>query len=240
MDPEIELAYAIAVRNLGGYVADGSREFVMTRAERLRTPGLVPFHNYEHEKRLARTNPNELVKEIREGRIILPAISDNTWLGASRDVATAVQNAVTILAHRSAKIDEIAFIDHGENGRMTFGTDVFDLASVQSGGRVATALRRLAPFIDQNSVLTLGGCAVAEGPEGRTLAKAIAQLLNVRVQAFEEVQYINLAYGIEGRAFMCGPTQCTPGSATPFAEALYEGLGTKGGGGFGMKTPGWG
>lgn len=240
MDPSIALAYAVAVRNLGGLAQRGEREFEMTRAERLQAPGLVPYSSYRLEQSLARKNPNEIVKEIREGWVVIPAISDNTWLGATVDIASAVQSAVTILLHRNAKIDEIAFIDHGENGRMTFGTDVFDLQSVRSGGRIAGALRRLVPFIDENSVLTLGGCAVAEGAEGRNLAKSIAQLLNVRVQAFEEIQYINLNYGVEGRAFMCGPTQCTPGSATPFAETLYEGLGTKGGGAFGMKTPGWG
>ncbi len=237
MDHEIALAYAVAVNNLGGYAARGEREFKMTRAQWVRSP-LVPLHNLQHQELLARKNPNEIIKEIREGWVIVPAISDNTWLGSSVDIATAVHNAVTILSNKRAKIDEIAFIDHGTPGSMTFGTDIFDVHSVRSG-RIASALRRLSPFIDADSVLTLGGCAVAGNGEGRDLARAIAQLLGVRVQAFEEIQYINLSPGIEGTAYMCGPTQCSPGRATPFAEALYEGIGSRGGGAFGMRTPGW-
>ncbi len=239
MDHEIALAYVVAVNNLGGYAERGQQEWAMTRAERLNAPNLVPIQSLTREKSLTRANPNQIVKEVREGWVVIPPISDNTFVGAANDVGAAVQNAVGVLSHNRAKIDEIVFIDHGTPGSMTFGQDIFTVQTVQSG-RVAAALRRLAPFIDGDSVLTLGGCAVAGNDEGREMAKAIARLLSVRVQAFEEIQYINLAPGVEGTAYMCGPTQCSPSRATPFSETLYEGLGTRGGGAFGMQTPGWG
>jgi len=129
-----------------------------------------------------------------------------------KNVADMVNKVIHQCQQMSAKMNCLIIIGHGAPGQQQVGYageggDILDIASIVGAhyershhrrklvfkhvpdGKLRADLGRLTPYFAPGAQVILGGCDVGEEPE---VARALAQLLHVRVTAYCAQQVIPL------------------------------------------------
>jgi hypothetical protein len=145
--------------------------------------------------------------------------------------ATSVNDMVTkVIAEAGSKqIKHLYIIGHAAPGDQSVGAGqsvdpsgdkalTIDTGTGQLVGRAETELLRLSGKFAPEAVITLGGCNVAKGEQGKALLKRISKLLgNVRVQGSDSTQ--RPLPGMEGNVIRCQGDTCWVQSANWLADS---------------------
>ncbi|HOB63073.1 MAG TPA: hypothetical protein PKI41_13280 [Candidatus Competibacteraceae bacterium] len=125
---------------------------------------------------------------------------------------------INIANQRSVKIKNLYFNGHGAPGYQGVGSGTgrdttgnkslqVDPSDKSWNGQLLGAGSSLFLIIDSladGATVTLSGCRVAEGTDGKVLLRAVATTLNVWVQAADATQFAWIP-GWEGKVWKCSP-----------------------------------
>jgi hypothetical protein len=135
-------------------------------------------------------------------------------------VLDMINKAMSVASKRAAKIKNLYINGHGAPGYQSVGagtkwdSDGEKSLQVEQDGSnwgqlkgVASwaGLGMLSEHLADDAVVTLSGCEVAAGGQGKALLRAVATTMSVWVQAADAKQFAWIP-GWEGRVWKCSPS----------------------------------
>lgn len=167
----------------------------------------------------------ELVREATGDKLDVTVIAPgdgviNNAMGALSFVTDQADNVVWqpespraaingVLEQAKGKtIRSLKIVGHGRSGVQGLGEQ--RLAQVRFGvAYFAPGVEELGRVMDDNTIVTLGGCNVGSGEKGETLARGLAKLWGVEVRAADAAQRPG-ANGMQGSVIACRPDSGAP------------------------------
>ena len=137
-------------------------------------------------------------------------------------VMDMVNQVIALVSRQNAKVKNLYINGHGksayqsvgggtgidESGALSIQLDT-DLAGIYwqpslKGVAASIGLTQLWDIWDKDAMVTMLGCKVADGPEGKSMIAAAATTMNVWVRACDATQYAWLP-GYEGQIWLSDP-----------------------------------